>query len=104
MLFTRVSTRGAASRLRRPRSFALGLLLSVLTTTATFAVPQAPPAPNDPVGALQEMLKTEPGPDLDARQRQMDKLINQMELDQLSRALLLQDWPSQSVVAPGRAG
>ena len=56
------------------------------------------PAPDDPVGALQNILKTEPGTDLDARRQQMDKLINGMELDQLSSALLLQDWPSQSVV------
>jgi hypothetical protein len=99
MLFTRVFTQSAASRLRRPRPFALGLLVTVFTATAAFAVPQAPPAPNDPVGALQEILKAEPGTDLDARRQKMDKLIDQMELDQLSRALLLQDWPSQSVVS-----
>ena len=98
MLFTRVSSWSAASRLRRPRPFALGLLLTALTATAAFAVPEAPPPPDDPVGALQSLLKTEPGTDLDARRQQMDKLINEMELDQLSLALLLQDWPSQSVV------
>ncbi len=97
MLFTRVCPRSAASRLRRP--FALGLVLSLLTAASAWAVPQAPPAPNDPVGALQDILKSETGTDLDARRQKMDKLINQMELDQLSRALLLQDWPSQSVVS-----
>jgi HEAT repeat protein len=98
MLFTRVSTRGAASRLRRPRPFALGLLFTVLTTAAAVAVPEAPPPPDDPVGALQEILKGESGQDLDARLQKMTKLIDQMELDQLSRALLLQDWPSQAIV------
>jgi HEAT repeat protein len=99
MLFTRVSTQSAASRLRRPRPFALGLLFTILTTAAAVAVPQAPPPPDDPVGALQEILKAAPAQDLDARLQKMNKLIDQMELDQLSRALLLQDWPSQAFVS-----
>ena len=99
MLFTRVSTRGAASRLRRPRPFALGLLLSVLTTTAAFAVPEAPPAPDDPVGALQEILKAEPGPEPRRATPENGQAHQSDGARPAQPRLLLQEWPSQSVVS-----
>ena len=90
-------------RLRRPWPIALGLFVAAFVAAgAAHAQPvppsqpsanQPPPSPaGGPVESLQDILKGEGGPDLAARKDKITQLINGMDLTQLSRVLLLQEW------------
>ena len=97
------STRVPAPRLRQTGFIALGLLVALTTAGAVRAQPipaplpapgpqLAPPTGGGNVQALQDLLRGEVGPDLAARKARMTDLINLMDLTQLSRVLLLQEW------------
>jgi HEAT repeat protein len=61
MFSTRVPTRGAAPRLHRPRTLALGLFFTVLAAASAAPSPALPPAPGDSVAALRELLTGDGG-------------------------------------------
>jgi HEAT repeat protein len=99
MLTTRVPTRGAAPRLPQPSSIALGLLFTVLAAAGAAPVPDQPP-PGDSVAALRDLLTEESGPDLAKRKERMNELIGNMELEELSRVLLLGEWRTLEGAVP----
>ena len=94
MFSTRVPLPGAAPRRRRLWPVAGGLLVVAAFAGAARAQPPAapPPPPGGQVAALQNILRQEAGPDLAARQAAIKKLIDSMDLEQLSRVLVLPDW------------
>ena len=59
-----------------------------------------PPPPGGPVAALEDMLRQEAGPDLAARKTRINQLIGQMDLEELSRVLLLPDWRTLESAVP----
>ena len=90
-------------RSRRPWPIALGLFVAAFVAAGAVraqvvppsqppASEPAPPAAGGPVEALQDIIKGEGGPDLAARKDKITQLINGMDLTQLSRVLLLQEW------------
>ena len=100
-----------ARRPRRSWPTALGLLVTAFVAAGAIhaqPVPPSIPAPTEsppppaggPVEALQNILKGESGPDLAARKDKITQLINGMDLTQLSRVLLLQEWRNLETGVP----
>ncbi len=102
MFSTRVPVPGAAPRRRRLSPLAGGLFAAAVFAVAVRGQPPAvpPPPPGGPVAALQDMLREEAGPDLAARKAKINQLIAQMDLEQLSRVLLLADWRTLESAVP----
>jgi hypothetical protein len=91
MLCTTVPIPAAVASVRRPPLIGLGLLVSAFA--ATVAAAAEPTAPvGDPVAALRDLLKQGAGPDLAAREGKITELLDKMDLEELSRVLLLQEW------------
>ncbi len=97
MFSTRVHLPNAAARRRWSIPVAGSLLLAVAATAA--AEPQPPPG--GAVAALQDILRQEAGPDLAARRTKINQLVAQMDLEELSRVLLLPDWSTLELEIAG---
>ena len=99
-----------ARRPRRPWPIALGLFVAALVAAGAVRAQPVPPSQpptasppppaGSPVEALQNILKGESGPDLAARKNKITQLINGMDLTQLSRVLLLQEWRNLETGVP----